>query len=159
MPAFFLWPRIPADLQRLIAPPGEGNQILLKRIITERVIDSVIGRDPIFIFGVDPELVSFPIKTALVAEMLKGVDPAALIRFLTEQTQATAPKQVVYSQTKVPIMSRAPVRLLPTVEIQDGERVLKINAADSDSETMKKAKPKAEKKPVAQSKQEFRPPQ
>jgi hypothetical protein len=47
---------IPGDAERLIAPPGKGDQVLLQRIDPEGVGDLVIAKSPIVVLRADQEL-------------------------------------------------------------------------------------------------------
>ena len=61
LPALPLGSAVPSDGQGLQAPPGQGYQILLQRIVAEGVEHLKICRSTVFIFGIDE-------KTTLLAE-------------------------------------------------------------------------------------------
>ena len=56
LPALVLRPAVPGDRQRLQAPVGEGDQILLQRRDAERVFDLEFGELAVRPVGLDEEL-------------------------------------------------------------------------------------------------------
>lgn len=55
LPALALRPRVPCDAERLVAPAGKFDQILLQRLDAERVLDLEIGELAIRPVGADHE--------------------------------------------------------------------------------------------------------
>ena len=69
--AFFGRPRIPADLERLVASAFEGDQILLQGIVTEGVVHLHVAILAILVLSVDPVFLSLAEEAEFLPEVIE----------------------------------------------------------------------------------------
>ena len=99
-------------------------------------------------------------QTEKILELLGALDPAQLAELINGAKKAPIPGIVILSHADGPVLSRATVRRTPTMRVETGGKILKINKLDFDPDTMvdldapKPEQPQAIAQPVSNARHE-----